>query len=86
MTPPLLDVRNLRKTYVGRGAYGRGEHTVRAVDDVSFTMEAGETFGLVGESGSGKSTVARCIMRLLRPSGGQVFFDGQDVLQLNAAG
>lgn len=83
MSEALLDVRNLEKRYV-RGATwpARGEHVVRAVDGVSFQVRPGETFGLVGESGCGKSTVARCILRLTPPTGGEIRFDGQDVLAL----
>ena len=53
--------------------------TVRAVDDLSFSVRRGEIFGLVGESGSGKSTAARCIMNLYRPDAGHIFFHGIDV-------
>ena len=56
-----------------------GKHFIKAVDDVSFTIRQGESLGLVGESGSGKSTVARCMMGILRPSSGQVVYDGIDL-------
>ena len=56
-----------------------GKHFIKAVDDVSFTIRQGEILGLVGESGSGKSTVASCMMGILRPSSGQVVYDGIDL-------
>jgi len=78
----LLELRNLRTWYPSRtGLLGRTEW-VKAVDDVSFTIKRGETFGLVGESGCGKTTLARSILRLERPQSGQVIFDGDNVLTL----
>jgi ABC-type glutathione transport system ATPase component len=79
---PLLEVRNLTKVFPhGESPFGgkaRGE--VRAVDDVSLEIHAGETLGLVGESGSGKSTLGRLILRLIEPTSGEVRFEGQDLL------
>jgi oligopeptide transport system ATP-binding protein len=77
---PLLDVRRLVKHFVrGQGLF-RKPSVVRAVDDVSFTIDEGEMFGLVGESGSGKSTTGRCILRLIEPTSGEVRFRGENVL------
>jgi oligopeptide transport system ATP-binding protein len=79
---PLVDVRRLSKHFVQRhGLFGHAT-VFRAVDDVSFAIEAGETFGLVGESGSGKTTTGRCLLRLVEPTSGEVFFRGDDVLKL----
>ncbi len=76
----LLEARSLRKDYrLSGGMLDRSHEIVRAVDDVSFAVAPGETFGLVGESGCGKSTVARCVVRLIRPNGGSVIFDGGDI-------
>ena len=74
---PLLEVDGLVKHFPARGG------AVRAVDDVSFTLDAGETLGLVGESGSGKSTVARLVVRLLEPTAGVIRVDGTDVANLS---
>jgi peptide/nickel transport system ATP-binding protein/oligopeptide transport system ATP-binding protein len=82
---PLLDVRHLVKEFTRTKGLGGKATTLRAVDDVSFTIERGETFGLVGESGSGKTTTGRCILRLLEPTSGEVIFDGRDVLALSRA-
>ena len=77
---PLLELRNLSTHYVGQG----GARVVRAVDDVSFTLRAGETLGIVGESGSGKSTLALSLMRVLPPAarivGGQLLLEGRDLV------
>ena len=82
---PLLEVRHLTKVFSRRaGLFARvaRAHAVRAVDDVSFSVEKSETFGLVGESGSGKTTTGRCILRLVEPTSGDVIFDGRSVLEL----
>jgi ABC-type oligopeptide transport system ATPase subunit len=76
---PLLEVRHLVKHFVRKQGLFRAPSVVRAVDDVSFSIEAGEMFGLVGESGSGKSTTGRCILRLIEPTSGDVVFRGEDV-------
>lgn len=77
MKKVLLDVKNLKQYFnVGR------KDEVKAVDDITFHIYEGETFGLVGESGSGKSTTGRTIIRLNQPSGGEITFDGKDVMKL----
>ena len=80
MNTPLLSVRGLSKHFPihSRGFVKRVIGTVHAVDDVNFDLRAGETLGLVGESGSGKTTTARCILRALTPSAGQVLFRTPD--------
>jgi oligopeptide transport system ATP-binding protein len=79
---PLLEIRNLTKLFpLGESAFGGGaKGEVRAVDDVSFDIESGETLGLVGESGSGKSTLGRLILRLIEPTSGSISFEGRDLL------
>ncbi|HEY0181609.1 MAG TPA: oligopeptide/dipeptide ABC transporter ATP-binding protein [Rhodopila sp.] len=79
----LLELRNLRTYYPGgRDWLGRPTTWVKAVDDVSFTIRRGETFGLVSESGCGKTTLGRTILRLEHAQAGQVMFEGEDVLTL----
>ena len=80
----LVDVRGLTKAFTRPGPlFGRAS-LVRAVDDVSFSIERGETLGLVGESGSGKTTTGRCVLRLVEPTSGEVRYDGTNVLSLSA--
>jgi peptide/nickel transport system ATP-binding protein len=75
VTAPVLEVRRLAKFFdIRRGFRRRVVATVRAVDDVSFSIHEGETLGLVGESGCGKTTTARCILRALSPSNGEILF------------
>ena len=86
MTPPLLAVDALSKAFVvGRTVFGRSTATLRAVDDVSLQIAAGQTLGVVGESGCGKTTLGRLILRLLEPTAGSVVFDGQDITHFSTA-
>ena len=85
-TRALLEVRNLKKYFpVRRGVLSRIAAHVQAVDDVSFTIEKGETFGLVGESGCGKTTTGRAVLRLIEPDSGEIRFDGVDMLKLGSS-
>jgi peptide/nickel transport system ATP-binding protein/oligopeptide transport system ATP-binding protein len=77
---PLLEVRHLVKHFVRKQGLLRSPSVVKAVDDVSFTIDEGEMFGLVGESGSGKSTTGRCILRLIEPTSGEILFRGENIL------
>jgi ABC-type glutathione transport system ATPase component len=82
---PLVEVRDLRKHFpVTKGVlFQRAIGQVKAVDGVSFSIRRREALGLVGESGCGKSTIARCLLKLLAPSGGSIHFDGADIGQLD---
>ena len=78
----LVEIRNLTKIFPqGESAFSARKAEVRAVDDISLDIEAGETLGLVGESGSGKSTLGRLALRLIDPTSGNVRFDGHDLLR-----
>ena len=77
---PLVEVAHLVKHFVRDAGLLRKGTRVAAVDDVTFTIDEGETFGLVGESGSGKTTTGRCLLRLIEPSSGEVRFRGENVL------
>ena len=86
----LIEVRNLTKIFSPTeslfGANARVKaNEVRAVDDVSLDIHAGETLGLVGESGSGKSTLGRLVLRLIEPTSGSIVFEGRDLMDLNSA-
>ena len=84
VTDPLLRVSDLVKNYATKGGFlRRAGKVVRAVDRVSFDVAAGETLGVVGESGCGKSTTGRCLLRLIEPTSGTVWFDGKDVMALD---
>ncbi|HWW81957.1 MAG TPA: ATP-binding cassette domain-containing protein [Vicinamibacterales bacterium] len=81
----LLEVSHLVKHFVRDKGLLRKGQVVAAVDDVSFSVEKGETFGLVGESGSGKTTTGRCLLRLIEPTSGSIRFRGESVLEFSPA-
>jgi len=81
---PLLTVENLKVGYPIKGVLGGTERVVMAVNDVSFQVYKGETFGLVGESGCGKTTLGRSLLQLIKPMSGKVWFEGRDLTRLNS--
>jgi oligopeptide transport system ATP-binding protein len=82
----LLEVKNLKVQFpVRHGILGAAREFVRAVDDVSFHIDPGETLGLVGESGCGKTTLGRAIVRLIEPASGRILFEGEDLVTLAGA-
>jgi oligopeptide/dipeptide ABC transporter ATP-binding protein len=86
MSAPLLQVEGLVKHFpIRRGLFGQAVAAVRAVDGVSFTLQAGQTLGVVGESGCGKSTLGRLVLRLIEPTAGRVVFQGTGLGSLSAA-
>ncbi len=82
---PLVEVKHLVKEYPGRGTLFRKSPPVRAVDDISFSIAPGETFGLVGESGCGKTTTGRCLLRLIEPTSGEIRVMDMDVRALSTS-
>lgn len=84
MSDTLLEVKNLQKFFpIKKGLFSKTIGYVKAVDDVSFTIKRGQTLGLVGESGCGKTTVGRSILRLIEPTGGEVYFDGKNITAMS---
>src|SRR5262249_57745567 len=80
-TSPLISVRNLVKEFTLKSKAGDfGKRVLRAVDDVSFDLGPGQVLGLVGESGCGKSTTARCVLRLVEPTSGEITYKAEDLI------
>lgn len=79
----LIEVNNLKKYFPVRGLLGRSKNVVKAVDDVSFKIYKGETYGIVGESGCGKSTTGRALLRLIEPTEGSAMYEGVDLFTLS---
>jgi peptide/nickel transport system ATP-binding protein len=82
---PLVELRHITKVFRSESIFGAKRSEVRAVNDVSLTIERGETLGLVGESGSGKSTLGRIVLRLIEPTSGEIFFDDRDITRVNSS-
>ena len=83
---PLIEVEHLTKRFpVASGVFTRRAGEVHAVEDVTLTVDRGETLGIVGESGCGKSTTARLMLELIEPTAGTIRFDGRDITQLRCA-
>ena len=83
----ILEVKNLKKYFpITKGVFSRVVNHVKAVDNISFFINSGETLGLVGESGCGKTTVSRVVLRLTEPTAGSVFFEGLDIFSLKGDG
>lgn len=79
----IIEVRNLKKYFEIQSRFGFAHHYVKAVDGISFAVSEGETLGLVGESGCGKSTTGRLILRLIKPTSGEIDLEGRDIYKLS---
>ena len=75
----ILRIEHLKKYFTKKGMFGKQSDTVRATDDISFSVKKGEVFVLAGESGSGKSTIAKLILRSIQPDSGKIFFENQEI-------
>lgn len=82
MGKPILEIRGMTKHFAIKKGWRRTKHYVRAVDGIDLTVYQGETLGIVGESGCGKSTTGRCILRLLEPTAGEIYFQGRNITKL----
>lgn len=81
---PILEVKNLKMHFpLTKGLLNKQYGVVKAVDDVSFTLQAGKTLGLVGESGCGKTTIGKCILQVFNPTSGEILYKGTDLLKAN---
>lgn len=86
MSKNILEIKNLSKSFSAKkNFWGKTITSVRAVNDVSLTLQQGEILGLVGESGCGKSTLGRAILKLIQPDSGQILFEGEDITRYNVA-
>lgn len=84
-TKPLLEVKNLKMYFpIRKGLLGKIEAEVKAVDDISFSIPEGKTFGLVGESGCGKTTAGKCILRINTPTGGSIYYKNNEITQMSS--
>ena len=84
MEPSLLKIENIVKNFpIYGGIFSRQVAAVKAVQDISFDLKKGETLGLVGESGCGKSTLGRCLIRLIEPSSGKIFYKGEEITHVD---
>jgi ABC-type dipeptide/oligopeptide/nickel transport system ATPase subunit len=82
---PLVRIENLRRGYVQRRPFSGSEYTIEALENATLTISRGATLALVGDSGSGKSTLARCLALLEKPSAGEIWFNGRNLLELQAS-
>lgn len=80
---PLIEVKNLKKYFEINNGFGKSKTVVKAIDDISFTINKGETYGLVGESGCGKSTTGRTLLKLIEASSGECLYNGNNIFEMD---